>query len=96
MFIRLVKLSLREDKVAEFLQLFESRHEAIRSQPGCSELKLLREQEDKPIFFTYSVWDKASSLEAYRNSALFTEVWAKAKDCFSTKAEAWSVDEIKL
>ena len=31
--------------------------------------------EDPRVFFTYSVWDSPSDLEAYRTSDVFADVW---------------------
>lgn len=95
MFIRIVKLSLKSEKIGEFLSLFEARFEDIRSQKGCFSLQLLQDREQKNVFFTYSTWDMPESLEAYRNSVIFEDVWSKAKLCFNDKPEAWSVDVLR-
>ena len=46
------------------------------------------------IFFTYSMWDSESSLNKYRESNTFKDIWSKTKPLFSNKAKAWSVEEI--
>ncbi|HRE73091.1 MAG TPA: antibiotic biosynthesis monooxygenase [Flavobacteriales bacterium] len=92
MFVRIVKLSFREDKIEDFERLFEKNKIAIRNQPGCKGLRLLHDKTNPCIFFTYSDWEKEEDLENYRQSELFSQVWGTVKPWFTNKAEAWSVD----
>ena len=86
--IRIVKMTFQEDKVNKFRELFDERKELIASFPGCSRVELLNVDN---IFFTYSVWEDATALEAYRTSELFQSTWAVVKPLFAAKAEAWSL-----
>lgn len=86
-------MEFQPDKIDLFLQNFELVKEQIRNFEGCLHLKLLRDQNQPHIFFTYSKWEKASDLENYRTSDLFKNVWSVTKPLFNKKAEAWSVDE---
>jgi heme-degrading monooxygenase HmoA len=45
-------------------------------------------------YFTVSDWESEKALNAYRDSALFAEIWPTVKPWFSAKAEAWTTDEI--
>lgn len=94
MFIRIVKLEIAPGSVKDFQLLFEKYKNDIRAQPGCSGLDLLKDKNKEGVFFTYSIWDKESSLENYRNSELFEKVWGTTKTFFSGKPEAWSVDKV--
>lgn len=96
MFIRIVKLTFQEEKVPTFLANFEQNKEAIRSQPGCKRLELLRDKDQPNIFFTYSWWEHTEDLENYRHSELFKNVWANTKVLFSDRPEAWSVDQVEV
>ena len=93
MFVRIVKMGFHEDKVAEFLAIFDSKKEIIRSNKGCHLLELYRDKTNPTLFFTYSYWDTEQDLENYRNSELFKTVWAQTKALFNQKPEAWSVDK---
>ena len=86
--IRVVKMTFKEDNLDEFRQIFDERKERIGSFPGCTKVELLN---DKNIFFTYSVWDGAESLERYRQSEFFQSTWGLVKPLFAAKAEAWSL-----
>jgi len=86
-------MEFREDKVADFLQLFNERKERIRHFEGCRHLELWRQSGHNNIFFTYSHWDAESDLDHYRFSTFFKETWQLTKALFATKAEAWSVEQ---
>jgi len=78
----------------EFLALFESVQPKINAFPGCRGVKLLKQIDQPNVMMTYSLWESPDNLENYRQSALFETTWAKTKAMFSTKAEAWSMEEI--
>lgn len=88
--IRIVKMTFREDTVAEFRRIFDERKERIKNFPGCSHVELLNERN---VFFTYSIWNSSQDLENYRNSELFQSTWALVKPLFAAKAEAWSLEK---
>lgn len=89
---RIVKMTFKLERCDEFQTFFNEIKDQIAAQPGCSEVRLLREKSDSGVFFTYSVWDQQSSLDAYRNTELFGMVWPKVKDWFSDKPAAWSTE----
>lgn len=96
MFTRIVKMTFQEDKVAEFLNNFDRNKQSIRGFAGCHYLKLLRDKANPNIFFTYSIWESDEHLENYRQSDLFSGVWANTKVLFADKPQAWSVDVVEL
>ncbi len=91
---RIVKMTFKLDRCDEFQAFFSDIKDQIAAQPGCSEVRLLRDKEASGVFFTYSTWDAQSSLDAYRQTELFGMVWPKVKDWFNAKPEAWSTDLI--
>ncbi|PKD18315.1 antibiotic biosynthesis monooxygenase [Salegentibacter salinarum] len=91
---RIVKMEFDPEKVEEFLSNFEKNKKKIRTFGGCYKLQLLQDQDNTNIFFTYSYWVDDPSLERYRNSELFKDVWAKTKVLFNAKPEAWSTNII--
>ena len=94
MLTRIVKMEFNPSDTEAFLAHFETVKSTIRSFPGCTFLQLYRDQNDPAIFFTYSKWEDDTYLQAYRQSALFKEVWATTKPKFRSKAQAWSVDTL--
>lgn len=88
-------MTFQPDKVAEFLSNFEENKLQIRNFDGVQHLELLNDKNQPNIYFTYSIWESESHLEAYRNSDLFKQVWSKTKPLFSAKPEAWSVESIQ-
>ena len=91
---RIVKLIFAADKVSDFLKTFDERKKMIASFEGCSSVELLRDLNNPNIFFTYSKWNNAQSLDNYRNSELFNTVWNTVKPWFAGKPEAWSVANV--
>ena len=90
--IRIVKLTLQENRVDEFISNFNKNKQAIRNFDGVKHLELLNDKNNPNIYFTYSKWESEQHLENYRNSDLFKGIWKVTKPMFSSKAEAWSVD----
>ena len=90
MIIRIVKMEFEPAAVDDFLEIFASSRDLIRSFEGCNHLQLLQDENDSSIFFTYSHWDTHEHLDAYRLSPLFETVWANTKRLFRAPAQAWS------
>ena len=93
MIVRIVKMEFKQELVDSFLLLFNANKESIRNFPGCNKLTLLQDSS-KNVFFTYSIWENESSLERYRDSNLFKEVWKETKSYFSKKPKAWSTEKL--
>jgi len=93
MIVRIVQMTFREDKVAEFTALFEERRHTIRNFNGCNHLELWQDNANPCIFFTYSKWASQSALDHYRFSDFFKDTWGKTKALFSTAPQAWSVTQ---
>lgn len=96
MFVRIVKLSFQEDRVSDFIAYFDTIKDRIRNFPGCLFLELYQDKKDPTIFFTYSYWEKEEDLELYKDSETFAEIWPFVKTLFRVKAEAWSVDKLRI
>lgn len=92
--IRIVKMHFKHEHISAFLAHFEEKKEAIRSAAGCTSLQLLQDSSDPGIIFTYSLWEDATHLEAYRQSELFRSTWSYVRTLFAHRAEAWSVNTL--
>jgi len=88
-------MDLLPEKVDDFIEIFDRTKEAIRNTQGCSHLELLRDADNEHVFSTLSHWADKSSLEAYRNSELFKNVWARVKPLFKKPTEAFSLEKFK-
>ncbi len=94
MLVRIVKMTFANEKIDTFQDRFHSIKEKIIAFEGCSLLELYQDKENPNVFFTYSYWDSESTLNQYRKSSFFKEVWTDTRKMFTEKAEAWSVDKI--
>ena len=74
--------------------IFKTNKDIITTFDGCHSVELLRDINTQNIFFTYSTWDSENSLNRYRESNTFKDIWSKTKPLFSNKAKAWSLEEI--
>jgi len=79
--------------IKPFLEIFDKHKNAIRHFPGCSHLELLKDPTDPSCYTTLSHWDKLASLENYRNSELFSNIWKSVKPLFSQKTKAFSLEK---
>ena len=87
-------MEFEPENVSAFVNIFKTNNDIITTFDGCHSVELLRDINTQNIFFTYSIWDSESSLNKYRESNTFKDIWSKTKPLFSSKAKAWSVEEI--
>ncbi len=95
MLVRIVRMTFQEDKLAEFQAVFDNSKRHIRAFPGNNYLELLRDPDRVDVRMTYSLWDSADALEAYRQSDLFRTTWAATKVLFSERAVASSGEKLE-
>lgn len=91
MITRIVRMEFAPEKVEDFLRLFNATKSQIRHFPGVRRLELHRDVAQPHVFYTYSIWEDATALEAYRVSALFESVWSRTKVLFAGKPQAFSL-----
>ena len=91
---RIVKMEFEPENVSAFVNIFKTNKDIITTFDGCHSVELLRDINTQNIFFTFSIWDSETSLNKYRESNTFKDIWSKTKPLFSSKAKAWSVEEI--
>jgi quinol monooxygenase YgiN len=94
MLIRIVRMSFKEDKTGEFMEIFKSSKNLIRHFEGCTHLELLQDVHKPNIYYTYSYWQSEDNLNAYRNSELFEKVWSATKALFADKPVAYSLNRL--
>ena len=82
-----------EAGVEEFLEIFNRNKETIRNFPGCTHLELLKDRDEAHTFTTLSYWKDEASLENYRKSELFANVWGRVKTLFSERSQAFSLEK---
>jgi quinol monooxygenase YgiN len=89
--IRIVRMHFAEEGLVTFLEIFNANKESIRNFGGCLHLELLKDSKDPLLYTTLSHWQDAESLERYRKSELFSNVWSRVKPLFSKQPEAFSL-----
>jgi quinol monooxygenase YgiN len=96
MIVRIVRMFFQENKVEDFLEIFEQSKQQIRHFEGCTHLELMRDIQNPAVFCTYSHWQSPEHLEKYRQSELFQSTWAKTKVLFQEKPIAFSLESHTL
>lgn len=95
MLTRLVRMYFRPEEVEAFLELYRAARPRIVAQPGCYGVQLLRQHDDPAAFATWSTWEDAAALDAYRTSPFFVEFWPQVRALFRTPPEAASFDLVE-
>ena len=90
MLVRVVQLTFKSEELDSFFEAFEVHKNKIAVFEGCRGMQLLQEIDNPCVIMTYSHWEDESALNTYRNSELFSSLWAKIKPKFSKKPLAWS------
>jgi autoinducer 2-degrading protein len=92
MILRLVKMKFKPEESANFIAFFDAIKDTIETMPGIISVKLYQDEKDQNVFFTHSIWLNTSSLDAYRTSDFFKDIWPKTKLMFEDKPMAWSLN----
>ncbi len=95
MLVRIVRMTFQADKLPDFQAIFSYSKQHIRLFPGNHHLELLRDPDQPNIRITYSLWESADALEAYRQSELFRTTWAATKALFSERTVAFSGERLE-
>ena len=90
MLIRIVRLTLHPERVADFRDHFRQVAPLIRQQPGCAHLELWRDADYPSVMITHSHWQHDDDLQAYRQSDLFRDAWQAVKPMFAARPQAFS------
>ncbi len=88
-------MTFQPDKLTDFHAIFDTSKQHIRAFPGNCHLELLSDPDNPAVRMTYSLWESADALEAYRRSDLFRATWAATKVLFAEKAVAFSGERIE-
>ncbi len=91
MITRIVKLTFKDDKIEEFIKIYEMSKPVILTFKGCHQVELLKDVEQRNVLFTYSIWDTVEELNSYRSSDFFRNKWKHVKTLFIKDPEAWSL-----
>ncbi|ADB40531.1 putative quinol monooxygenase [Spirosoma linguale] len=95
MLVRIVRMTFQEDKLDDFHAIFDRSKYHIRAFPGNHHLELLRDPDQPNVRMTYSLWESADALEAYRRSELFRTTWAATKVLFAERPIAFSGEKLE-
>ena len=90
MLLRTVRMTFDPARLGDFLALFAEARPKIAAAPGCRHLELWQDARFPNVLTTFSRWDDADALEAYRRSDLFRTTWARTTPMFAAAPVAHS------
>lgn len=90
MLLRTVRMTFAPARLGDFLALFAEVRDRIAAAPGCQHLELWQDARYPNVLSTFSRWDDADALDAYRQSDLFKTTWAQTKPMFAAPPVAHS------
>jgi len=88
--IRIVRMTFTQETLKQFEAIFKKHEKAIGDQPGCFKVELVKDSTNPLVRATVSRWDSEKSLNDYRKSELFGEVWPETKRLFAEAPEVVS------
>ena len=88
--IRIVRMTFTQETLKQFEAIFRKHENAIGDQPGCFKVELVEDSTNPLVRATVSIWDSEESLNDYRKSELFGEVWPETKRLFAAAPEVVS------
>ena len=88
--IRIVRMTFTQETLKQFEAIFKKHEKAIGDQPGCFKVELVKDSINPLVIATISRWGSEESLNDYRKSELFGEVWPETKRLFSAAPEVVS------
>ena len=88
--IRIVRMTFTKETLPQFEAIFKKHEKAIGGQSGCFHVELVKDSIKPLVRATVSRWDSEESLNKYRKSELFGEVWPETKRLFAAAPEVLS------
>jgi len=88
--IRIVRMTFTQETLLQFESVFKKHEVAIGGQSGCFHVELVKDSINPLVRATVSRWDSEESLNKYRKSELFGEVWPETKRLFAAAPEVLS------
>ena len=88
-------MTFQEDKIEDFLEIFNRSKRLIRGFEGCRHLELLRDKNAHNVLLTHSHWLSEEHLNTYRDSELFKTTWVATKALFLDKPVAYSSESLE-
>jgi len=96
MIVRLVTMNFAEGNLDTFLTVFNKYKSRIRGSEGCEYLSLIQNTDNPNEISTLSHWTDEESLNNYRNSKVFKEVWPQTKPLFTCPPKATSYQVVTI
>jgi autoinducer 2-degrading protein len=71
MYVQIVQLRVKPDRIDDFLAAFRGNYEGTRKEPGNVRFELLRSREQSNLFAVYEVFESEAARDAHRETEHF-------------------------
>lgn len=80
MFVQIVRINVKPDRVEDFLDAFRLNYEGTTKEPGNVRFDVLQDPEDETRFTIYEVFQSAESVDEHRKTEHYKETVARLDD----------------
>ncbi|MCD5997116.1 antibiotic biosynthesis monooxygenase [Pseudomonas sp. CDFA 602] len=84
----------RPEKSAEFEALFSDYVAASRSEPGCIEYHMLRDQQDPTLFIFFEIWASKAHLDVHSNLPHMTQFFENRMEYLTRDFDIRRIDMV--
>lgn len=80
MFVQIVRINVKPDRVEDFLDAFRLNYEGTIKEPGNVRFDVLQDPADETRFTIYEVFRSAEAVDEHRKTAHYKETVARLED----------------
>lgn len=80
MFVQIVRINVKPDRVEDFLDAFRLNYEGTIKEPGNVRFDVLQDPEDETRFTIYEVFRSAEAVDEHRKTEHYKETVARLDD----------------
>ncbi|NNU79886.1 autoinducer-2 (AI-2) modifying protein LsrG [Halovulum dunhuangense] len=80
MFVQIVRINVKPDRVEDFLDAFRLNYEGTIREPGNVRFDVLQDPEDETRFTIYEVFTSAEAVDEHRKTEHYKETVARLDD----------------
>lgn len=77
MFVQIVHIRIKPDRLAEFLEVFQVNYAGTRQEPGNIRFDVLQDPAEPTHFAIYEVFENAAAVDAHRATAHYKATVAR-------------------
>lgn len=89
---RIIKLKIKEKSLDDFINFISTTNEKVLESEGCKQIELLRDKDDKTVFFMYQFWESEKDLTKFHRSDFYSRLKEQLSNFYEENEQAWIVE----